>query len=71
MADEPVQGGTEPGERRERRDRRGSLVGGITLVVLGILLLLGKLVPEFRFEDYWPVILIAIGVAVLLSKRSS
>jgi hypothetical protein len=47
------------------------MVGGITLVVLGILFLLGKLMPDFRFEDYWPVILIAIGAAMLLTRRSS
>ncbi len=72
MPDEPIQGPPEAGNRRSpRRERRGSVVGGITLVCLGVLLLLGKLMPEFSFEDYWPVLLIVIGAAMLLIKRTS
>ena len=44
-------------------------MGGVILVVLGILFLLRNLYPWFQFEDYWPVILIAIGVVLLWKSR--
>ncbi len=62
---------TEPGPpRRADADvRRGRIMGGVVLIVLGALLLLRNLYPWFRFEDYWPVILIAIGLVLLLKSR--
>ncbi len=51
--------------------RHGHRIGGIVLVVLGVLLLLERFVPEIQLSDYWPLILIAIGGALLLKRRSS
>ena len=48
---------------------RGNITGGIILVVLGVLFLIGNLVPDFEFGKYWPVILIAIGIGLLLDRR--
>ncbi|MBI1749465.1 MAG: hypothetical protein HY234_07855 [Acidobacteria bacterium] len=49
---------------------RGQPVGAYVLIGLGALLLLDKFVPHIigRVFDYWPVILIVIGV-LLLRKR--
>ena len=59
----------EPAQEHRRREHRGML-GGIILIVLGALLLADKLMPEFAFGDYWPLLLVVIGVWMLLTKRS-
>jgi hypothetical protein len=48
---------------------KGSLMGGLVLVVLGVLFLANNLIPDFHFADYWPVILIVIGVGLLWKSR--
>jgi phage shock protein PspC (stress-responsive transcriptional regulator) len=40
--------------------------GGTILILLGILFLLDNLLPHFDFSDYWPIILIAIGVGIII-----
>jgi hypothetical protein len=50
------------------RDRNG-LIGGLVLVVIGLLFLGNNLLPDFRFGDYWPVILIVIGGGLLWKAR--
>ena len=42
----------------------------IVLIVIGGLLLLDNLFPRFDFDHYWPVILIAIGVGLLLKSKN-
>jgi phage shock protein C len=49
----------------ERRQRRGSIVGGLVLLVLGLLFLGQNFLPDFDFGDWWPLILVAIGVGLL------
>ena len=44
---------------------KAGTVMGIVLIALGLLFLLGNLVPEFGFEDYWPLILVALGAGLL------
>ena len=41
-------------------------LGGAILIVVGVLFLLDNLVPRFDLGTYWPLILIAIGVAIIL-----
>jgi hypothetical protein len=55
---------------READARRGRIMGGVVLVVLGVLFLLRNIFPWFRFEDYWPVILIAIGCVLIVRSRT-
>jgi phage shock protein PspC (stress-responsive transcriptional regulator) len=40
--------------------------GGTILILLGILFLLDNLFPYFDFGDYWPIILIVIGVGIII-----
>jgi hypothetical protein len=37
---------------------------------MGLLFLANNLLPDFRFHDYWPVILIVIGAAMLWKSRT-
>lgn len=41
---------------------------GLFLIVLGGVFLLDRLVPGFSFGQLWPVILIAIGLAMLFAQ---
>ncbi len=61
----PAPPSTPQGRHRER----GGLIGGLVLVVLGLLFLGNNLLPDFRFGDYWPVILIVIGGGLLWKAR--
>jgi phage shock protein C len=54
-----------PGPPSEPRRETGRLVLGGSLVVLGLVLLLDRLAPELD-ELFWPVALVAVGVAVML-----
>src|SRR4029450_2761655 len=49
----------------EGRRETGRLVLGGSLVVLGLVLLLDRLAPDLD-ELFWPVAVIAVGVAVML-----
>jgi hypothetical protein len=67
-------GGPAPGGpwRRERRDdgRAGSIVFGLILLAIGTWFFLeqtlGFELPELRWNDLWPVILIGIGLWIVL-----
>lgn len=61
----------QPGEHRKEAKDHTNLMGAVVLIVLGSLFLLNNLIPEFNFGDYWPVILIAIGLIMLFRGRRS
>jgi len=42
----------------------------IVLIVIGGLLLVDNMFPRFDFDSYWPVILIAIGIGLLLKSKN-
>ena len=57
--------GQQPATAREPRRETGRLVLGGSLVVLGLVLLLDRLAPDLD-ELFWPVAVVAVGVAVML-----
>lgn len=50
----------------DAKPRKGKALGFI-LITLGVIFLAHNYLPEFEFERFWPVILIAIGVSILFS----
>jgi hypothetical protein len=59
----------------ERRERRGSLVGPIILIGLGLVFLFNNLgMVNWDVWDiiarFWPILLIAIGLDILIGRRS-
>lgn len=50
----------------DAKPRKGKALGFI-LIALGVIFLAHNYLPEFEFERFWPVILIAIGVSILFS----
>ena len=53
-----------------RRDRNG-LIGGLVLITLGLLFLADNFIPDVRFRDFWPLILVAIGVGLLWRSKQN
>jgi phage shock protein C len=49
----------------DHRHGHGSIVGGLVLLVIGFLFLAENFLPDFHFGDWWPLILVAIGVGLL------
>lgn len=45
--------------------------GGVLLIFLGVLFLLDNLVPRFDIGNYWPLILIGIGVAIIVKASNN
>ena len=54
-----------PPPKPEEPPKRGSVVGGIVLLVMGLLFLANNFLPDFHFGDWWPLILVAIGIGML------
>lgn len=53
---------------RERRgERNGALVFGVLLVVVGGWLLLRQYFPVFELGQFWPVLLVGVGVLLVVS----
>lgn len=55
---------SEPGKRQDR----GSVIGGLILIVLGLLFLADNFL-DVRFSDFWPLILVATGAGLLWRSR--
>jgi phage shock protein C len=53
-----------------RNRDRGSVIGGLVLIVLGVLFLLDNYF-DIRFGDLWPLILVAVGVGLLWRSRNT
>jgi hypothetical protein len=54
----------QPAPARRHRSGEGT-VGGLVLIMLGLLFLGDRLIPGFHFSDYWPLIIVAIGIGIL------
>lgn len=55
----------------EKRRMNKNSLAGIILIFLGVLFLLDNFVPKFSFHDFWPLILIGIGFALILNARNN
>jgi phage shock protein PspC (stress-responsive transcriptional regulator) len=61
----PAPGGALP----EARPTSGAWLLGAVLIVLGVMFLLGNLVPRiFSFGQWWPILLVLIGIAMLVGQ---
>ena len=49
----------------EQNGHRGSAVAGVVLIIIGGLFLADNFLPHFHFSDFWPIILIALGIGIL------
>lgn len=54
-----------------RRPGNPGITGGLVLIAIGTLFLLDNILPDFHFGDYWPLILIAVGIGLPWNSRRS
>ena len=52
-------------EKKVKRNRNI----GIVLIVLGCIFLADNFIPRIHFGDFWPIVLIALGVSLLLNSK--
>ena len=67
---EPPKSGTTDPFSPAPQKVKGSLIGGLVLITLGVLFLINQLVPNVDFGDLWPVILVVIGGGLLYNAFS-
>ena len=48
--------------------RRPSFMGPVFLIAMGVVFLIGEVVPEWGICRTWPVLLIVIGVLILVDS---
>ncbi len=51
------------------RKSSGGAVFGTILILIGLIFLADNFIPFFRFWDFWPIILIALGAGLLLKAK--
>ena len=58
------------GSRRQRSgdhgEDRGPLIGGLVLILIGGFFLLRQFIPALDLGSWWPLILVAIGVILVI-----
>jgi len=81
----PPSGSSEPSEEEkksensqfnmnivnEKPQNNRSIYAGAFLILLGGIFLLDNFVPHFHFGDFWPLILIGLGFAIILNARNN
>lgn len=54
-----------------RPQNNKTIFAGAFLIVLGGIFLLDNFVPRFHLGDFWPLILIALGIAIILNAKNN
>lgn len=54
----------------QKSESKKSIYAGAFLILLGGIFLLDNFVPHFHFGDFWPVVLIGLGIAIILNARN-
>jgi len=54
--------------RRANADRRGPMVFGVILIIVGAWFLIRHYVPSFPIDDLWPVLLVILGGVLLVGS---
>ncbi len=59
--------GSNPGttNRRHLKSSNTGLIAGIVLIFLGMLFLVDRLMPWYNVTDFWPLLLVAVGVLII------
>jgi len=56
----------ESGESKNGSEKNKRILGGIIVIVIGLLFLLNSFFPWVGWGNLWPLILIAIGIAIMI-----
>lgn len=50
--------------------KKGYKIVGPLVIIIGVLLLITQFMPSFPWENVWPIMIILVGIAILLSGFS-
>jgi phage shock protein PspC (stress-responsive transcriptional regulator) len=53
----------------QARKSSGGAIFGTILILIGLIFLADNFIPFFRFWDFWPIVLIALGAGLLLKAK--
>lgn len=53
----------------EEKKRKSNLTAGLILIIGGCCFLLGNLLPEFSWRTFWPILLIALGLLLIVPQK--
>ncbi|MEO8231065.1 MAG: PspC domain-containing protein [Ignavibacteriota bacterium] len=56
--------------RFDKPKNNRSIYAGAFLIFLGGIFLLDNFVPHFHFGDFWPLVLIGLGFAIILNSKN-
>jgi len=49
----------------EKKKNNTSLIAGIVLILVGLIILLDQVIPYYNIIDFWPAILIFLGIMII------
>lgn len=44
---------------------------GVLLIIIGVIFLMDNFIPHFHFKDFWPLILIGLGIAIIMKAQNN
>ncbi len=56
---------------KEEKKNKRSITLGIILIVFGMIFLADNFLPRINFGDFWPLLLIGIGIALLVNSKKN
>jgi phage shock protein PspC (stress-responsive transcriptional regulator) len=62
---EPVNVEEYPETEVEKKKSNNTLIAGVLLIAVGLLILADKMIPAYNLWDFWPLILVAVGVLLI------
>jgi len=51
-----------------KRKFEGSLIGGLILILIGVFFLAEKFIPNINFGDFWPLLLVVVGLVLIFNS---
>ena len=57
-------------ENLDRRREKRRTVAGFILLIIGLIFLADNFIPRIRIGEFWPLILIAAGIGILLNSKN-
>jgi hypothetical protein len=46
----------------------GALIGGLIMIGIGLVFLIDRFIPRIHFGDFWPVLIVIAGIALIISS---